>query len=93
MESWISPEDQNPGLRCQKRKDRNSFEANWVWTAFPVQIQIKICFNLLLTAPVSYAEGFGGWGSEIGYSGDFPFFFPASIAPEKPMAECHLQLQ
>jgi len=32
-------------------------------------------------------------GSEIGYSGDFPFFFPALIAPEKPMAECRLQLQ
>jgi hypothetical protein len=93
MESWISPEDQNPGLRCQKRKDRNSFEANWVWMAFPVQIQIKICFKSASYSSCQLCRRTWRFVLEIGYSGDFPDFFPASIAPEKPMAECHLQLQ
>jgi hypothetical protein len=93
MESWISPEDQNPGLRCPRRKDRNSFEANWVWTAFPVQIQIKICFKSASYSSSRLCRRIWLFGLEIGYSGDFPFFFPALIAPEKPMVECHLQLQ
>jgi hypothetical protein len=74
MESWISPEDQNPGLRCPRRKDRNSFEANLVWTAFSSPDPNK---NLFLDL----------------HSGDFPDFLPDFNCPEKPMAECHLQLQ
>jgi len=27
------------------------------------------------------------------HSGDFPDFLPGFSCPEKPMAECHLQLQ
>lgn len=29
----------------------------------------------------------GAW--EIGYSGDFPIFFPAAIIGKKPVARCH----
>jgi hypothetical protein len=86
MESWISPEDQSPGLRCPRRKDRNSYEANWVWTAFPVQIQIKICFKSASYSSSQLCRRIWWLGLEIGYSGDFPIFSSALMAQEKPMA-------
>jgi hypothetical protein len=60
---------------------------------FPVQIQIKICFKSASYSFSQLCRRTWRFVLEIGYYGDFPDFFPALIAPEKPMAECHLPLQ
>jgi hypothetical protein len=38
-------------------------------------------------------QDYGGLCWKLDIMAIFLIFFPALIAPEKPMAECHLQLQ